>query len=67
MSMLRNLFGKANAAPKTTPKDAIVRLREALEMLEKKEKYLMQKIDAELQTAKANASKNKRGEDVSFL
>ena len=55
-----NLFGKAKAQ-KTTPKDAIVRLRESLEMLEKREKYLQTKIDAELKVAKANATKNKRG------
>jgi charged multivesicular body protein 4 len=56
-----NLFGKAKAA-KTTPKDAIVRLRESLDMLEKREKYLQTKIDAELSVAKANATKNKRSE-----
>ncbi|KAJ3045017.1 ESCRT-III subunit protein snf7 [Rhizophlyctis rosea] len=54
-----NLFGKK---AKTSPKDAIVRLRESLEMLEKREKYLQTKIDNELKFAKANASKNKRGE-----
>ncbi|KAI9003884.1 Snf7-domain-containing protein [Hyaloraphidium curvatum] len=54
-----NLFGKARAS-KTTPKDAIVKLRETLEMLEKREKYLQTKIDAELKFAKLNAAKNKR-------
>lgn len=56
-----NLFGKARAS-KTTPKDAIVKLRETLEMLEKREKYLQTKIDNELKFAKLNATKNKRGE-----
>jgi charged multivesicular body protein 4A/B len=55
-----NLFGKAKAV-KTTPKDAIVRLRESLDMLEKREKFLSTKIDAELKMAKLNATKNKRG------
>lgn len=55
-----NLFGKAKAAT-TTPKDAIIKLRESLEMLEKREKYLEQKIQTELKAAKANATKNKRG------
>jgi charged multivesicular body protein 4 len=55
-----NLFGKAKAA-QTTPKDAIIKLRESLEMLEKREKYLEQKIQGELKVAKANATKNKRG------
>jgi charged multivesicular body protein 4 len=34
-------------------------------MLEKREKYLQTKIDAELTVAKANATKNKRG--LSYL
>ena len=55
-----NLFGKAKAA-KSTPKDAIVKLRESLEMLEKRERFLQTKIDNELKIAKANATKNKRG------
>jgi charged multivesicular body protein 4 len=55
-----NLFGKAKAA-KATPKDAIVKLRESLEMLEKRERFLQTKIDNELAVAKANATKNKRG------
>jgi charged multivesicular body protein 4 len=54
-----HLFGKSK--PKTTPKDAIIRLRETLEMLEKREKYLQTKIDNELKVAKLNATKNKRG------
>lgn len=55
-----NLFGKAKAST-STPKDAIIKLRESLEMLEKREKYLDQKVQAELKVAKANATKNKRG------
>ncbi|ORX89199.1 hypothetical protein K493DRAFT_331227 [Basidiobolus meristosporus CBS 931.73] len=51
-------FGKAKA--KSTPKDAIVRLRETLLMLEKRENFLQTKIDNELKVAKANATKNKR-------
>ena len=54
-----NLFGKAKS--KTAPKDAIVRLRESLEILEKREKYLQTKIDSELKLARQNATKNKRG------
>jgi charged multivesicular body protein 4A/B len=55
---IMNLFGKAKAKP--NPKDAIVKLRESLEMLEKREVYLQTKIDNELKIAKLNASKNKR-------
>ena len=54
-----NLFGKAKAA-KTTPKDAIVKLREQLEVLDKRETYLQTKIDNELKLSRANASKNRR-------
>ncbi|ORZ33813.1 Snf7-domain-containing protein [Catenaria anguillulae PL171] len=53
-----HLFGRSK--PKTTPKDAIIRLRETLDMLEKRERYLQAKIDNELKTAKLNATKNKR-------
>ncbi|KAI9340658.1 Snf7-domain-containing protein [Zopfochytrium polystomum] len=54
-----HLFGKAKAA-KVAPKDAIVKLRETLEMLEKREKYLETRIENELKVARANATKNKR-------
>ena len=58
-----NLFGKAKT--KDTPKDAILRIRDSLEMLEKREKFLNLKIENEVKIAKANATKNKRG--ISFL
>ena len=51
-------FGKAK--PKTTAKDSIIKLRETLDMLEKREKFLQTKIDNELIIAKTNATKNKR-------
>ncbi|KAJ1952185.1 ESCRT-III subunit protein snf7, partial [Dispira parvispora] len=46
--------------PKPAPKDAIVKLRESLLMLEKRENFLQTRIDNELKTAKLNATKNKR-------
>jgi len=53
------LFGKAKKAP--TPKESITKLRETLEMLEKREAYLQNKINHELQEAKKfMAGKNKR-------
>jgi len=52
------LFGKAKTAP--SPKDSITKLRETLEMLEKREQYLQRKVEKELQLAKQNATKNKR-------
>ncbi|KAJ3216961.1 ESCRT-III subunit protein snf7 [Dinochytrium kinnereticum] len=53
-----HLFGKAKA--KVTPKDAIIKIQESLEMLEKREKYLNKQIDDQLKVAKVNASRNKR-------
>ena len=47
-----NLFGKAK--PKSTPKDAIVKLRDTLETLEKREKFLQTKIDNEIAVAKCH-------------
>jgi len=55
-----NLFGKAKAAPQTTPKDGVMRVKETLDMLEKREKHLQSKIDKELKIAKENAQKNKK-------
>ncbi|CAG8644029.1 31665_t:CDS:2, partial [Gigaspora margarita] len=46
--------------PKANAKDAIVRLRETLQMLEKRENHLQNKIDSELKIAKTNATSNKR-------
>ncbi|CAG8467917.1 8321_t:CDS:2 [Paraglomus occultum] len=50
----------AKARPKANPKDAVLRLRETLSMLEKREAFLQNKIDSELKTAKLNAGTNKR-------
>jgi len=36
-------------------------MRENIEMLEKREKFLQTKIDKEIETARANAQKNKKG------
>jgi charged multivesicular body protein 4 len=47
--------------PKANAKDAIVRLRDTLQMLEKRETHLQTKIDTELKNAKSNAATNKRG------
>eukprot|EP00126_Sphaerothecum_destruens_P009590 Sdes_comp20543_c0_seq1m15250 len=53
-----NLFSKAKKAPPA--KESIQKLRETLELLEKRENYLEKKIENELLVAKKNASKNKR-------
>ncbi|KAJ2822976.1 ESCRT-III subunit protein snf7, partial [Coemansia furcata] len=54
-----NLFF-AKKKEKTTPKDAIINLRETLSMLEKREAHIQSKIDAEVKTARANLTSNKR-------
>ncbi|XP_003745823.1 charged multivesicular body protein 4b [Galendromus occidentalis] len=62
MSLLSRLFGggKSSAAKSMSPADAIQRLREVEEMLEKKQQFLEKKMEAELETAKKNGTKNKR-------
>ena len=54
-----HLFGKAKS--KTSAKDAIYKLRETLDMLEKRQAFLEAKANNELKTAKVNATKNRRG------
>jgi len=53
-----NLFG-GRKDPKSTAREAIVNLRQQLNMLEKKEEYLQKKIDDEMKKARANAVSNK--------
>ncbi|OBZ77139.1 Vacuolar-sorting protein SNF7, partial [Grifola frondosa] len=45
--------------PKQSSRDAIVTLRQQLQLIEKKEEYLQKKIDEELKKAKTNAVANK--------
>jgi len=45
-----NLFGKAKKAP--TAKDSIMKLRETIEMLEKRETYLQKKLIMNLRKPK---------------
>jgi hypothetical protein len=59
------LFGKAQRAP--APKDAISKLRETLDMLQKREDYLQTKVQKELLVAKQNATKNKRSMFLPYI
>ena len=61
MASFMGYFG-GRRDPKQSSRDAIVTLRQQLQMIEKKEEYLQKKIDQELKTAKANAVSNKTGE-----
>lgn len=47
--------------PKQSSRDAIVTLRQQLQMLEKKEEHLQRKIDEDMKKARANAVSNKAG------
>lgn len=44
---------------KQSTRDAIVTLRQQLQMIEKKEEYIQKKIETETTTARANAISNK--------
>lgn len=46
---------------KQAARDAIVSMRQQLQMIEKKEDFLQKKIEEELKKAKANAVSNKAG------
>lgn len=60
MSFFGKMFGgKKEVAPSTG--EAIQKLRETENMLIKKQEFLESKIEEELNTARKNASKNKRG------
>lgn len=61
MSILAQMFGKKGAkAP--SPQEAIQRLRETEEMLQKKSDFLEKKIEQEIGTARKHGTKNKRGD-----
>ena len=63
MSALGRLFGggkkKVDVPP--SPQDAIQRLRQTEEMLEKKTDFLEKKIQQEISNARKHGTKNKRG------
>ena len=62
MSLLTKMFGFGGKGDKPpTTGQAIQKLRETEEMLIKKQEYLEKKIDQELDIAKKNGTKNKRG------
>lgn len=58
MASFMSYFG-ARRDPKQSAREAIVTLRQQLQMIEKKEEHLQKKIDEELKKAKANAVSNK--------
>ncbi|THG97417.1 hypothetical protein EW145_g7620 [Phellinidium pouzarii] len=58
MASFMSYFG-GRKDPKQATRDAIVNLRQQLQMLEKKEEHLQKKIDDELKRAKTNAVSNR--------
>lgn len=66
MSLFGKLFGGKKEVTLTTG-EAIQQLRSTEEMLIKKQEFLEKKIEQELQIAKTNGTKNKRGDFATFL
>lgn len=64
MSVFGKLFGGGGKGKGPSPQEAIQKLRETEEMLTKKQEFLEKKIEQELQIAKKNGTKNKRGADI---
>ena len=60
MAGIMSYFG-GRRDPKQSSRDAIVTLRQQLQMIEKKEDYLQKKIEEETKKAKQNAVSNKAG------
>lgn len=61
MSFFTKIFSSKKAENTPSTSDSIQKLRETENMLLKKHEYLEQKLQQELDIAKANASTNKRG------
>lgn len=64
MSFFGKIFGGKKDDKAPTTGEAIQKLRETEEMLIKKQEFLEKKIELEITTAKKNASKNKRGNQI---
>ena len=61
MSLLAKLFGGKKGEKAPSPQEAIQRLREVEEMLQKKSDFLEKKIEGEIAVARKHGTKNKRG------
>ena len=57
-------FGGGAAAKKNAPKNAIISLREQLEMLSKRERHLEQQVAEQDAVARKNVSTNKQSEGL---
>lgn len=61
MSFFSKVFGGKKEPTPLSTADAIQKLRETEDMLIKKQDFLENKIEIEIQTAKKHGTKNKRG------
>lgn len=61
MSFFGKMFGGKKEEAALTTGEAIQNLRETENMLMKKQEFLEKKIDLELDVARKNGTKNKRG------
>lgn len=62
MASFMSYFGGGRKDTKQTARDAIIGLRQQLQMIDKKEEYLQKKIEDDFKKAKMNAVSNKSGE-----
>lgn len=60
MAFLNKMFGRSEKAAPVTTGEAIQKLRETEEMLNKKQDFLEKKIEVEMTAARKNAKTNKR-------
>lgn len=61
MSIIARMFGSGKKDSAPSPQEAIQKLRETEEMLQKKSDFLEKKIETEISTAKKHGTRNKRG------
>ena len=66
MTSFMSYFG-ARRDPRQAARDAIVNLRQQLQMIDKKEEHLQKKIEEEIKKARANAVSNKTGSTLACL
>lgn len=66
MASFMSYFG-ARRDPRQAARDAIVNLRQQLQMIDKKEEHLQKKIEEETKKARANAVSNKTGSTLPYL
>ena len=67
MSVFKSMFAKNSKEKAPSPQEAIQKIRDVEDLLNKKSQYLEKKIEGELDTARKNGTKNKRGKSNSIF